>query len=635
MTMSVGSPDTQLERPMRRRALTLAHLLALALAALISGLAFAGCGGDDGVAPTENCSAVGDEDEDGDADCADSDCAATPACVAALCGNGMMNAGEACDDGNDIETDACTSACVAARCGDSLVRTGVEQCDDGNTVDTDACTNACTTARCGDSIMQAGEACDDGNMVDTDACTNACAAARCGDGIMGPGEACDDGNMVDNDLCTNMCAAPSCGDGIMQAGEQCDDGNMVNTDGCLNTCMTARCGDGVIRVGGAAEQCDDGGIIAGDGCSATCTTEAGFMCAMAPSVCTTTCGDGIIAGMETCDQGGGNVANGDGCSAMCRIEAGYTCSGMPSMCNNSCGNGTVQAGEQCDDGNMVAGDGCANNCTFDIGCGVGETQIAVTNAMTVMIPDNLPAGATSTVMVMSAQRVSKLVVALDITHTFDADLALSLTGPRMITRDLSSANGGSGDNYTRTLFDDSAATSIIAGAAPFTGRFRPEQSLGSAGFRGQAAGGSWTLKTVDTAATDVGTLNTWTLITCTSLAVPSCGNTMVDPGEECDDGNDVATDACNNSCGVAMGCGNGIVEAGEDCDDDNLASGDGCSATCTIEITCAVGQTAVVVANNVAAAIPDNDQVTGVPSRSTSPTSSYASCPLSAKKASK
>ena len=28
-----------------------------------------------------------------------------------------------------------------------------------------------------------------------------------------------------------------------------------------------------------------------------------------------------------------------------------------------CGNGVVNVGETCDDGNMVAGDGCENDCT--------------------------------------------------------------------------------------------------------------------------------------------------------------------------------------------------------------------------------------------------------------------------------
>src|SRR5512138_941673 len=31
------------------------------------------------------------------------------------------------------------------------------------------------------------------------------------------------------------------------------------------------------------------------------------------------------------------------------------------------------------------------------------------------------------------------------------------------------------------------------------------------------------------------------------------------------------------------GCGDGVVDPGEECDDGNLASGDGCSATCSVE----------------------------------------------------
>ena len=85
--------------------------------------------------------------------------------------------------------------------------------------------------------------------------------------------------------------------------------------------------------------------------------------------------------------------------------------------------------------------------------------------------------------------------------------------------------------------------------APFTGRFRPEQTLGAVGgFRGPLAGGQWTLIVADDGAPDTGTLNSWSLIACTSLQVPRCGNGNIDAGEECDDGNDVAGDACNNTC---------------------------------------------------------------------------------------
>ena len=64
-----------------------------------------------------------------------------------------------------------------------------------------------------------------------------------------------------------------------------------------------------------------------------------------------------------CDDG--NINNGDGCSSKCLVEPGYLCNtAVPSVCTLSCGNGVVTFGEQCDDGNTVAGDGCTN-CVVD------------------------------------------------------------------------------------------------------------------------------------------------------------------------------------------------------------------------------------------------------------------------------
>ena len=44
-----------------------------------------------------------------------------------------------------------------------------------------------------------------------------------------------------------------------------------------------------------------------------------------------TCGDGIIASTEGCDDH--NTASGDGCSSSCQVENGYTCTGQPSSCS--------------------------------------------------------------------------------------------------------------------------------------------------------------------------------------------------------------------------------------------------------------------------------------------------------------
>jgi cysteine-rich repeat protein len=79
-----------------------------------------------------------------------------------VCGNGLREVGEDCDDGNQDPTDGCTAACKVASCGDGTVQAGVEECDDGNFSETDACTNQCKNAFCGDGLVNEGvEECDD------------------------------------------------------------------------------------------------------------------------------------------------------------------------------------------------------------------------------------------------------------------------------------------------------------------------------------------------------------------------------------------------------------------------------------------------------------------------------------------
>jgi cysteine-rich repeat protein len=60
------------------------------------------------------------------------------------CGNGVVETGEECDDGNMVDTDACVSGCMDAECGDGHIQSGVEQCDDGNTTSGDGCSATCT-----------------------------------------------------------------------------------------------------------------------------------------------------------------------------------------------------------------------------------------------------------------------------------------------------------------------------------------------------------------------------------------------------------------------------------------------------------------------------------------------------------
>jgi cysteine-rich repeat protein len=89
---------------------------------------------------------------------------------------------------------------------------------------------------CGDGGLDLGEECDDGNNSDGDGCQADCVLPICGDGILDPGENCDDGSGAPLTDC-RTCGDPACGDGMINGGETCDDGNLLSGDGCSNLCL--------------------------------------------------------------------------------------------------------------------------------------------------------------------------------------------------------------------------------------------------------------------------------------------------------------------------------------------------------------------------------------------------------------
>jgi subtilisin-like proprotein convertase family protein len=126
----------------------------------------------------------------------------------------------------------------------------------------------------------------------------------------------------------------------------------------------------------------------------------------------------------------------------------------------------------------------------------------------------------------TGQVITNATVTINLTHTFDSDLVITLTAPNGQQVQLSFRNGLDGHNYTNTTFDDSASISIDLGSAPFTGTFRPDSPL--AEFNGGAPNGTWTLSIDDVAALDTGTLLNWSLQLTTGTVSTSTtpGNSM-------------------------------------------------------------------------------------------------------------
>ena len=105
--------------------------------------------------------------------------------------------------------------------------------------------------------------------------------------------------------------------------------------------------------------------------------------------------------------------------------------------------------------------------------------------------------------------ISGVTVSCDILHTFTSDLVIALTSPDGRRVVLVNREGGSGNHFIGTVFDDRSTSSITRASPPFQGRFRPAEPLST--FDGADANGNWTLEIDDRAFQDGGFLIRWTL----------------------------------------------------------------------------------------------------------------------------
>jgi len=289
--------------------------------------------------------------------------------------------------------------------------------------------------------------------------------------------------------------------------------------------------------------CDDHPIVP-DCDTATVTVHYGIAC-----------GNSIVETGESCDDG--NTATGDGCGATCLLEDGETCTSgaqcESTLCDtvgsntcepvNACGNGVVEGSEACDDGGTATGDGCDDSCLkeLDESCSI-NAECASTLCDTVGSNTCEPVDTCGNGAVEGSE-------ACDDGGTATGD--------------------GCDDSCLKELDESCSANAECASTLCDTV-------------------GSNTCEPVD-----------------------SCGNGVVEGSEACDDGGTATGDGCDDSClkeldescganaecasGIcdlseaspvcepADTCGNSVVEGLEGCDDGNAVSLDGCSSTCFIE----------------------------------------------------
>jgi cysteine-rich repeat protein len=320
--------------------------------------------------------------------------ATLPPCPApsAACGDGTLDPGEQCDDGNTVSCDGCSASCRIEACGNGRVECA-EECDAGplNGQPGSGCDAQCKVVPLpgGLLLFPGGET------------RNSCMAEwqiklssgqvsggfplrtqSCIDGDPG----CDDDGKIDGScafdvaICADEMDArlPNCNP-IQVASisiqkpnpltatlaiDKANAATLVSAAESLN--VTVKAGTNVLALGSPIKQRNDCtapfhitvphpaglaasktlNIAAHDGLGARMTSnQVTLTCAPNTAVC----GNGKVEPGEQCDDG--NHVACDGCSPTCRLER--------------CGDGIAECGEECDDGpaNGTPGDKCTSTCT--------------------------------------------------------------------------------------------------------------------------------------------------------------------------------------------------------------------------------------------------------------------------------
>ncbi len=141
---------------------------------------------------------------------------------------------------------------------------------------------------------------------------------------------------------------------------------------------------------------------------------------------------------------------------------------------------------------------------FSMTARLGQDVIPATpaTALPLAIPDSgilrVPLEVTSDGM------ISNLQLTISIEHQRIGDLILRLRSPDGRTITLVERRGGAADHYSETTFSDAATKLISKGTAPYSGAFRPEESL--SGFHGKPARGTWILEIQDTNSGNTGSI---------------------------------------------------------------------------------------------------------------------------------
>jgi cysteine-rich repeat protein len=282
------------------------------------------------------------------------------------CGNGQLDAGEACDDGNTVGGDCCTPTCEHVAAGTACASDGnpctLDECDGVAATCQHPAGNAGALCRAEAGVCDVAETCTgtsaacpaDGFASSTVSCRPSAGVCDVAESCTGSSAACPADAFKPS---TTPCRASA---GVCDIAESCT-GAAAPCPSDAKSTAECRAAAGVCDV---AEVCDG----TSNDCPANAFAPSTQECRAAAGACDAaeTCtGSGVACPIDASRPDGTPCDDGLACTIDDTCVGG-TCGG-DSM---TCGDGVQQAscGEQCDDGNLTSGDGCSATCQTEFVC---------------------------------------------------------------------------------------------------------------------------------------------------------------------------------------------------------------------------------------------------------------------------
>jgi cysteine-rich repeat protein len=556
---------------------------------------------------------------------ADRECSST--CVLGECGNGMVEAGEECDNGGDPAT--CDS--LGASDGDECFSiAGKAACD----ADAGTCERADTGATCTITTCNVQWT---ASQTGIDACRVDCRRPYCGDGTADPGlgEVCDDGlanpnlwqAIDDPDDCPDGANAldrgsackvdPQCGDGIPHLFDtDCECSSSTVFGACTITAgcdCTPRCKGGGTTHGTACcddsdciepaddpgvcinpclEPCDNGNpgnnlLICLPGTASTlCTLQGGTLlslgdCALPANLsCAGTLSDSCVVDNNCvgipCAASTGQCGNSDTDQNACRTDCVLPDCG-DDVKDNCYGEGCDNGQGACDGGSRDTCQGSGSNtpCDENSDCALylAGTERCDTNNLRCKLSCGTdlecPAGQTCNMTTMTCDGSG---AECSVTPCPTGQICTPYTG--VCDSDDDCDDDPMCAPVTEMDCQGTCEHFVTGLDCNIPGNCNDSSGTGCSPNCSNPGCGDGIVQAGEECD---GTPN------CTTgCTLNRCGDGVPLEGEACDDGNNNDCDTCNSDC-EGPSCGDGTLCAPESCDDGNSDPLDGCSEVCCVE----------------------------------------------------